>query len=63
MQDKRLALKSMLNNLINDNSEQASQDLHTYLTLKMRTAVGLPTADLSDVDAGGGTADSAQSEE
>jgi hypothetical protein len=60
MEDKRLALKSMLNNLINDNSGQASQDLHTYLTLKMRTAVGLPVADGA---VGDSAADSAQSEE
>lgn len=39
--DKREALKSMLNNLINDKPEEASLDLHDYLTTKMRDVSGL----------------------
>ena len=39
--DKREALKSMLNNLINDRPEEASMDLHNYLTTKMRDVSGL----------------------
>lgn len=39
--DKREALKSMLNNLINDKPEEASLDLHNYLTTKMRDVSGL----------------------
>lgn len=39
--DKREALRSMLNNIINDKPEQASLDLHTYLTQKMRDVAGL----------------------
>ena len=39
--DKREALKSMLNNIINDKSEEASVDLHNYLTVKMREVAGL----------------------
>ena len=39
--DKRDALKSMLNNLINDKTEQAQLDLHAYLTAKMRDITGL----------------------
>ena len=40
MSDKE-HLKSMLNNLINDNQEQASMDLHNYLTGKMQEVAGL----------------------
>lgn len=42
--DKREALRSMLNNIINDKPEQASLDLHTYLTQKMRDVAGLAPA-------------------
>lgn len=42
MSDKE-QLKSMLNNLINDNQEQASMDLHNYLTAKMQEVSGLGT--------------------
>lgn len=43
MSDKEL-LKSMLNNFINDNQEQASMDLHTYFTGKMQEVSGLAPA-------------------
>jgi len=39
--DKREALKSMLNALINDNQEQAALDLHGYLAAKMQDVAGL----------------------
>lgn len=39
--DIRDSLKSMLNNIINDNPEQATLDLHGYLTNKMRQVSGL----------------------
>jgi hypothetical protein len=39
--DKREALKSMLNNVINDNTDHAALDLHNYLTVKMREVSGL----------------------
>jgi len=39
--DKREALKSMLNNVINDNTDAASLDLHNYLAIKMREVSGL----------------------
>ena len=49
--DNRENLRSMLNNLINDKSEEASLDLHNYLTAKMRDVAGISTADTStDVD-------------
>ena len=49
--DKREALKSMLNNLINDKPEEASLDLHNYLTAKMREVSGLAAApDVADDD-------------
>lgn len=41
--DRKDALKSMLNNLINDRQEEASLDLHNYLTGKMRDVSGLGT--------------------
>jgi hypothetical protein len=44
--DKREALRSMLNNIINDKPEQASLDLHTYLTQKMRDVAGLAPAEV-----------------
>lgn len=43
--DKREQLKSMLNNLINDKSEEAGLDFHNYLTAKMREVAGLTTPD------------------
>jgi hypothetical protein len=46
--DKREALKSMLNNLINDKPEEASLDLHNYLTTKMRDVSGLAATATSD---------------
>ena len=42
--DSREALKSMLNNLINDKQEEASLDLHNYLTTKMKVVAGTGTA-------------------
>jgi hypothetical protein len=39
--DKREMLKSMLNNLINDKSEEAQLDLHGYLTSKMKEVSGI----------------------
>jgi len=43
--DKREALKSMLQHFIDDNTEQATLDLHNYLTLKSREVLGLGAAD------------------
>ena len=42
--DKREALKSMLNNLINDKHEEASLDLHGYMTAKMQEISGIGQA-------------------
>ena len=42
--DKREALRSMLNNLINDKPEEATLDLHNYLTMKMKEVAGLTPA-------------------
>jgi hypothetical protein len=39
--DKREALKSMLNNLINDKPEEAALDLHGYMTVKMQEISGI----------------------
>jgi hypothetical protein len=39
--DNKEALKSMLNNLINDKPEEASLDLHNYLTAKMKDVAGI----------------------
>lgn len=44
--DNRAALKSMLNNLINDRQEEAQLDLHSYLTNKMKSVAGL-TSDVA----------------
>jgi hypothetical protein len=50
--DNRDALKSMLNNLINDKPEEASLDLHGYLTAKMKDVSGLtPQVDNTEIDA------------
>ena len=50
--DKREALKSMLNNLINDKHEEATLDLHGYLTAKMQEVSGIgspaPSAEIDD---------------
>jgi hypothetical protein len=47
--DKREALKSMLTNLINDKPEEASLDLHSYMTDKMREVAGLGGAPAAEV--------------
>lgn len=39
--NQRDALKSMVSNLINDKQEEASLDLHNYLSVKMREISGL----------------------
>ena len=39
------ALKSMLNNLINDNQAEASLDFHQYITGKMKEVSGLASAE------------------
>ena len=49
--DKREALRSMLNNFINDKPEEASLDLHNYLAVKMKEVSGLNQAAQVD-DAG-----------
>lgn len=38
--DNKDSLRSMLNNLINDRHEEATMDLHSYLTDKMKSAAG-----------------------
>lgn len=38
--EKREMLKSMLHNLINDKSTEASLDFHSYITAKMREVAG-----------------------
>lgn len=48
--DKREALKSMITNLINDRSEEASLDFHSYLTDKMRDISGVAAADTTQVE-------------
>lgn len=49
--DKREALKGMLNNLINDRHEEATADLHSYLTAKMKDVAGFnPPATEFDTD-------------
>lgn len=52
MTDRREALKSMLNNLINDRQEEATLDLHSYMTAKMQEVSGLaaPVADDTDIE-------------
>jgi hypothetical protein len=37
----RDALKSMLNNLINDKPEEATLDFHNYVTGKMKSVAGI----------------------
>jgi len=51
----RDALKSMLNNLINDKPEEATLDFHNYVTGKMKTVAGIggteePAVDDTTVD-------------
>lgn len=41
MTDKREALRSMLNNLINDRNEEAKADFHNFVTAKSREVTGL----------------------
>lgn len=41
-------LRSMLNNLINENPDQASLDFHNYLTSLMRQKLGLAEEELSE---------------
>jgi hypothetical protein len=50
--DKREALKSMLNNLINDKPEQATLDFHNYLAPKMREIAGVGQPPATEVDTG-----------
>ena len=50
--DKREALKSMLNNLINDKPEQAAMDFHNYLAPKMREVAGMGGAPAEEADLG-----------
>lgn len=46
--ENRENLRSMLNNLINDKQEEASLDLHNYLTAKMREVAGIGAATAAD---------------
>ena len=48
--DKREALRSMLNNLINDKQAEAELDLHSYLTDKMKEVSGLTPTVHHDTD-------------
>jgi hypothetical protein len=48
--DKREALRSMLNNLINDKQAEAQLDLHSYLTDKMKEVSGLVPTVHHDAD-------------
>ena len=48
--DKREALKSMLNNLINDKHEEASMDLHGYMTAKMQEISGIGQQAVTTID-------------
>lgn len=48
--DKREALRSMLNNLINDKQAEAELDLHSYLTDKMKEVSGLAPVMRRDTD-------------
>ena len=52
MSDKREYLKSMLNNLINDNQAEAAVDSHNYFSLKMKELLGgkQPTEDPTAVE-------------
>lgn len=46
--DKRDALKSMLNNLINDKTEEATVDFHNYVTAKMKDVAGIGGAEADE---------------
>lgn len=50
--DKRDLLRNVLNSMIDNNQEQASLDMHNYLTIKMKEVAGLaqPQAVESGVD-------------
>jgi hypothetical protein len=39
--DKRDLLRNVLNSMIDNNQEQASLDMHKYLTLKMKEVAGI----------------------
>ena len=43
-------LKSMLTNLINDNREEASLDLHNYLSAKMKEIAGIRTDETPEAE-------------
>lgn len=46
--DKREYLKSMLSNMLDDKHEQATLDLHNYLTDKMREVAGIASSQNGD---------------
>ena len=46
------SLKSMLNNLINDKSEEASVDFHNYITAKMKEVAGFSSEPINQIDEG-----------
>jgi len=54
--DKKEVLKSMVNNLINDNQAQASIDMHKYLTQKMKEVMS-PTPSTEPAPAADNSAD------
>lgn len=39
--DKRDLLRNVLNSMIDNNQEQASMDMHNYLTIKMKEVAGI----------------------
>lgn len=39
--DKRDLLRNVLNSMIDNNQEQASLDMHNYLTIKMKEVAGI----------------------
>lgn len=45
--DSREMLKSMLNSVINDDTDTASLDLHNYLAIKMREVSGIANSPVS----------------
>ncbi len=57
--DKREALRSMLNSLINDKTEEATLDFHNYVTLKSQelTGIGGNAAANTDVNGQNGISD------
>lgn len=48
--DRREAIKSMINNLINDKNEEASLDIHNVLVAKMRDVAGLSSIEVDAAD-------------